>query len=52
MQPDNPAEFGRRIYEMMGLALGAKQKAASTETSSLLEDPAVSEGKSSPVSSS
>lgn len=50
--PDNPAEFGRRIYEMMGLALGAKQKAASTETSSLLEDPAVSEGKSSPVSSS
>ena len=27
MQPDNPAEFGARVYEMMGLALAGQNNA-------------------------
>ena len=31
MQPENPAEFGARVYEMMGLALAGKNKAQAKE---------------------
>lgn len=31
MQPENPAEFGARVYEMMGLALAGQNNAQAEE---------------------
>jgi heat shock protein beta len=31
VQPENPAEFGARVYEMMGLALAGKNNAQAKE---------------------
>lgn len=33
LQPENPAAFGGRVYEMMGLALEAKRKAQASSSS-------------------
>lgn len=41
VQPENPAEFGARVYEMMGLALAGQNNAAAkqTEEASSAENP-------------
>jgi hypothetical protein len=34
LQPENPAEFGGRVYEMMGVALASKRKTDEKPTNS------------------
>lgn len=43
--PENPADFGGRVYEMMGLALEARRKTAAQETSTSVDDSPASEQK-------
>lgn len=54
--PENPAEFGARVYEMMGLALigkqGGEEKAESVEQSTPSEEGATSEVPSEVVEAS
>lgn len=56
VQPENPAEFGARVYEMMGLALigkqGGEEKAESVEQSTPSEEGATSEVPSEVVEAS
>jgi heat shock protein beta len=46
--PENPAEFGARVYEMMGLALAGQNNAAANKT----EETSSSEGSSEVVEAS
>jgi heat shock protein beta len=49
VQPENPAEFGGRVYEMMGMALAGRRSAREEQSGSAA--PEVTTEESSPKES-